>query len=88
MVVYVENGVLYVVRCANRPYLVPQGDGLPPLKLIAVRLVGGRLEVAVEDPPRPLTWASPEAYLTEAEADLWARKGFDRPARATPPTKR
>jgi hypothetical protein len=83
MVVYRENGVLYVVRWASRPWLITQADERPPLKLVAIRLVNARLEVAIEDPPLPLTWASPEAYLTEAEAAQWAKRGFGRaPGRA------
>lgn len=51
-------------------------DGRPPLKLVAVRLVGSRIEVAVEDPPLPLAWVGPEAYLSEAEVAQWAGQGF------------
>jgi len=76
MVVYTERGTTFCVVWASKPFIPRQGEGLPPVKLVAVRLAGAVLHVGVEDPPGPVRWCDPRLYLDERDAGAWARKGF------------
>jgi hypothetical protein len=81
MIVYSEhlrpNGPLVTVkvRWAIRPYILAQGDELPALRLVGLRLVGERLEVGIGT-PQGVDWAPLAGILDEHEADRWARRGF------------
>jgi hypothetical protein len=47
--------------------------------LVGIRLAGDTLQVALLQPPLGVRWVSPDQYLCTAEAESWARKGFQRP---------
>lgn len=78
MVVYTEAGITYRVRWAYQPHVVPQGENLPPLKLLGVRLAGDALQVAVLTPPMGVVWVPADRHLGDSEAALWCKRGFDR----------
>ncbi len=84
MVVYTEGGITFRIVWANKPFTLRQGEGLPPVKLVAVRLAGHVLQVGVEDPPGPVRWCDPRLYLDDRDAEAWKRRGFGSKPHAGP----
>lgn len=77
MIVYTDDGITYQVVWAQRPFVIDHGDQ-PATRLVGVRFAGDILQVGVLEPPHGIVWASPEAYLADADAAEWRSRGFAR----------